>query len=272
MVFQDYALFPHLSVAGNIAFGLHGAPRGERAARVRELARAGRPVGRARQVSARDFRRPAAARRARARARAAARAAAARRAVLQPRRRPARAPVARGARHHQGERRDRGAGHARPAGGVRHGRRDRRHARGPHPAVGQRVQPLPPPGEPLRRRLRRPGRVPAGEGAQRPRSSRSSSACCRATRQRAGSGWKCCCGPTTWCTTTPRRRRPRWCTRRSAAPRSSTRCAWRAAARCWRWCRATTTTRSASASASASTSTTSWRFSPRLARSRLSRL
>jgi iron(III) transport system ATP-binding protein len=38
MVFQDYALFPHLSVAGNIAFGLHAASAGERAARVQELA------------------------------------------------------------------------------------------------------------------------------------------------------------------------------------------------------------------------------------------
>ena len=38
MVFQDYALFPHLSVAENIGFGLHAMPRGERAARVRELA------------------------------------------------------------------------------------------------------------------------------------------------------------------------------------------------------------------------------------------
>jgi iron(III) transport system ATP-binding protein len=35
MVFQDYALFPHLTVAANIAFGLHSDP--ERAARVREL-------------------------------------------------------------------------------------------------------------------------------------------------------------------------------------------------------------------------------------------
>ena len=35
MVFQDYAIFPHLSVADNIAFGL---PRGqERAARVKEM-------------------------------------------------------------------------------------------------------------------------------------------------------------------------------------------------------------------------------------------
>src|SRR3954468_24783682 len=33
MVFQDYALFPHLRIADNIAFGLHGASFGERAAR-----------------------------------------------------------------------------------------------------------------------------------------------------------------------------------------------------------------------------------------------
>ena len=38
MVFQDYALFPHLAVAANIAFGLHAAPAAQRAARVRELA------------------------------------------------------------------------------------------------------------------------------------------------------------------------------------------------------------------------------------------
>ena len=38
MVFQDYALFPHLTVARNIAFGLHGATGAAREARVRELA------------------------------------------------------------------------------------------------------------------------------------------------------------------------------------------------------------------------------------------
>ena len=37
MVFQDYALFPHLSVAGNVAFGLQGLPRAQRAARVAEV-------------------------------------------------------------------------------------------------------------------------------------------------------------------------------------------------------------------------------------------
>jgi multiple sugar transport system ATP-binding protein len=40
MVFQDYALYPHMSVAGNIGFGLkmNGVPAGERARRVREIA------------------------------------------------------------------------------------------------------------------------------------------------------------------------------------------------------------------------------------------
>jgi iron(III) transport system ATP-binding protein len=37
MVFQDYALFPHLTVAANIGFGLHALPAAERAARLREL-------------------------------------------------------------------------------------------------------------------------------------------------------------------------------------------------------------------------------------------
>jgi iron(III) transport system ATP-binding protein len=36
MVFQDYALFPHLTVAANIGFGLHGTARAERARRVEE--------------------------------------------------------------------------------------------------------------------------------------------------------------------------------------------------------------------------------------------
>jgi len=38
MVFQDFALFPHLCVADNIAFGLRSWPTREREARVRELA------------------------------------------------------------------------------------------------------------------------------------------------------------------------------------------------------------------------------------------
>jgi len=37
MVFQDYALFPHLSVADNVAFGLQHLPRAERAQRVAQM-------------------------------------------------------------------------------------------------------------------------------------------------------------------------------------------------------------------------------------------
>lgn len=37
MVFQDYALFPHLSVADNVAYGLHGLPRVQRGARVQQM-------------------------------------------------------------------------------------------------------------------------------------------------------------------------------------------------------------------------------------------
>ncbi len=37
MVFQDYALFPHLSVSGNIAFGLKKMSRGDRAKKVDEI-------------------------------------------------------------------------------------------------------------------------------------------------------------------------------------------------------------------------------------------
>ncbi len=37
MVFQDYALFPHLDVGANVAFGLHALPQAERAARVAEV-------------------------------------------------------------------------------------------------------------------------------------------------------------------------------------------------------------------------------------------
>ena len=37
MVFQDYALFPHLNVGRNVAFGIHHVPKTQRAARVAEV-------------------------------------------------------------------------------------------------------------------------------------------------------------------------------------------------------------------------------------------
>ena len=37
MVFQDYALFPHLDVGQNVGFGIHALPKSQRAARVAEV-------------------------------------------------------------------------------------------------------------------------------------------------------------------------------------------------------------------------------------------
>ena len=37
MMFQDYALFPHLDVAANVGFGLNRVPRGQRGERVQEM-------------------------------------------------------------------------------------------------------------------------------------------------------------------------------------------------------------------------------------------
>ena len=37
MVFQDYALFPHLDVGANVGFGIHALPRSQRARRVAEV-------------------------------------------------------------------------------------------------------------------------------------------------------------------------------------------------------------------------------------------
>lgn len=37
MVFQDYALFPHLTIDDNIAYGLHGMPREQRKQRIEEV-------------------------------------------------------------------------------------------------------------------------------------------------------------------------------------------------------------------------------------------
>jgi iron(III) transport system ATP-binding protein len=37
MVFQDYALFPHLSVGRNVAFGIHDLPKAEQERRVAEV-------------------------------------------------------------------------------------------------------------------------------------------------------------------------------------------------------------------------------------------
>ena len=112
MVFQDFALFPHLNVSRNVAFGLRRQSGADADKRVDEMLELVGLRQAARAWPHELIRRPAAARRARPRARAATEADAARRAVLQSRRRPARAAVARGSRHPEGDEHDGDPGHA----------------------------------------------------------------------------------------------------------------------------------------------------------------
>ena len=88
MVFQSYALYPHLTVYDNIAFGLRlrKLPKGEIDGRVREAARSPRPRGVPRAEAARPLRRPAPAGRDGPRDRAAAAGVSHGRAALEPRR------------------------------------------------------------------------------------------------------------------------------------------------------------------------------------------
>ena len=257
MVFQDYALFPHLTVSGNIAFGLHGAPREARARACRSWPRWSASPPRWRniphEISGGQQQRVALAR------------------ALAPR--PDLLLLDEPFSNLDVDLRERLSAEVREiikASGatavlVTH---DQQEAFAMADEIGvlhdgriqqwdSAVQPLPPPGEPLRRRLRRPGRVPAGEGAQRaPARDRARRAARRrAARQRQR-------GSPAAARRRGARRRRADAGRSRAQGVSRRRDPLHAApgerrARCWRWCRATTTTPSASASASASTSTTS---------------
>ena len=183
LMFQDYALFPHLSIIENVTFGL----RGLAAARRRDRREAGALPGRARalrrRLSACALRRRAAARGAGALDRAASGRAPDGRAVLEPRPAPARrdprrdrGDPARDRRHdHRRDARSRGGDadrrpHRADAGGAH---RPGRHGRGD----------LPPPGRHLRGALLL--RLQRGRGRRPRRAGRDAGrALCRAA------GWR----------------------------------------------------------------------------------
>ena len=127
MVFQSYALYPHMSVADNMAFSLRLAGVGKARA-LPEGPRGGpRPAARAaaRAQAARALRRPAPARRDRPRDRAQPQGLPVRRAALQPRRRAARADADRARPAARGAQGDHDLRHPRSGRGDDAGRPDR---------------------------------------------------------------------------------------------------------------------------------------------------
>ena len=152
MVFQSYALWPHLTVGQNIAFGLEErrVPKPEIKRRVEEALEMVQLPGYRRPLDRPDVRRPAAAGFAGPRAGGETEVPAARRTAFQSRRPAPRGDAPRNPPHREGKRPDRdlrhprsggGAGDGRPDGGA-HPRKDRpdRHAGGNLPRSAQRLR------------------------------------------------------------------------------------------------------------------------------------
>ena len=139
MVFQSYALYPHLTVYDNIAFGLklRKVPKEEIDKRVRDAARILDLEPFLERKPQRALRRPAAARRDGPRDRAPAAGVPDGRAALEPRRQAARADARRDRAAPARPRRDDDLRHARPGRGDDDGRPRRRHAQG-RAAAGRR--------------------------------------------------------------------------------------------------------------------------------------
>ena len=166
MVFQSYALYPHLSVYENIAFGLRlrKMPKQEIDERVNRAALGPRAPGLPEAQAASAFRRSAAARGDGPRDRATARGVPDGRAALEPRCEAARAD-ARGDREAaERPRRDDDLRHSRPDRGDDDGQPRRRHAQGRAAAGRRTADALRPSRQPVRRRLHR---QPGDEHARR---------------------------------------------------------------------------------------------------------
>jgi sn-glycerol 3-phosphate transport system ATP-binding protein len=136
MVFQNYALFPHLSVADNIVFGLQvrKAPRAEQQRRLHAGGRPGRPVGLLQRKPVAAVGRAAAARGAGPRAGVAGAGVPDGRAAVQPGRAAAPGDAPRTARAAAAAEADGGLRHARPGRGDEHGRPGGAAEQGPHRA------------------------------------------------------------------------------------------------------------------------------------------
>ena len=178
MVFQNYALYPHMTVADNMAFSLQAARRAEGGDRRRgssapPTSSASAPY--LERYPAPALRRPAPARRHGPRHRARSAGVPVRRAAVQPRRQAARADAHRdqgaapAAQDHDGLR------HPRPDRGDDHGRQDRGDARRPGRADRRAARALRPAGQPVRRRLHRLAgdELPQGHGAASTAAPRS---------------------------------------------------------------------------------------------------
>ena len=158
MVFQSYALYPHLSVYENIAFGLKikkNLSKGEIDERVNDAAKT---LGLEDLLKRKPRNLSGGQRQRVAMGRAIVRAPGGvpdGRAALEPRREAARADARGDLAAAAQPRRDHDLRHARPGRGDDDGRPRRRHAQGRAAAGGRPADALRPPGQPLRRRLHR---------------------------------------------------------------------------------------------------------------------
>ena len=230
MVFQDYALWPHMTVAQNIAFRLRLRRLSRRPARrARRRGAGARPPGGARHALPRPtLRRATAARGHRPRPGDPPAPAPARRTALQPRRRAARGDARRAGPPAQSAGDHRGLRHARPHRGPGHGRRDRGDARRASGADRRAGGPVRAAGQHLHRRFPGRGQLRAGRGTARPDEA-SAIVRCGDLRLRGvahsaadGRGWRRC-GPKTGCCT---RSRPPTTTGICCAARLSTASSW----------------------------------------------
>ncbi len=157
MVFQSYALYQHMTVYDNLAFGLRNRKLPEAADQGRDRPRRGDPgPGRADAAPAAPaLGRAAATRRARALHRAPPPGVPLRRTALQPRREAAHADAPRDQALAAPRADDVGVRHARSGRGDDARRPRRHHERRPHPAGRNAAGGLRPAGEQVRRRLHR---------------------------------------------------------------------------------------------------------------------